>query len=117
MFHSKSYVDDHGNDRTKSTLKNGTMVPGSFIKTFLEISYGSYVPFLHTDMQIMWTPCRSLQQPFFWTSDQGSKEDRQVQDNDGRSNRQRYLTSNQDTVQSDVKLTNTQSSYSSPPDM
>src|SRR6266481_1730143 len=61
-------------------------------------------------------PCGSLRQPFFWTSDQGSKEDRQVQNDDGRSNRRRYLTSYQDTVRNDVKLTDTQSSYSSPPD-
>src|SRR6266481_9409034 len=61
-------------------------------------------------------PCRSLHQPFFWTSDQSSKEDQQVQNDDGRSNRRRYLTSYQDMVQNDVKLTNTQSSYSSPPD-
>src|SRR6266481_5548228 len=61
-------------------------------------------------------PCGSLRQPFFWTSDQGSKEDRQVQNNDGRSNRQRYLTSYQDMVQNDIKVTDTQSSYSSPPD-
>src|SRR6266481_9754213 len=61
--------------------------------------------------------CGSLRQPFFWTSDQGSKEDQQGQNNDGRSNRQRYLTSYQDTVQNDIKLTDTQSSYSSPPDM
>src|SRR6266481_6415904 len=61
-------------------------------------------------------PCGSLRQPFFWTSNQGSKEDRQGQNDDGRSNRRRYLTSNQDTVRNDVKLTDTQSSYSSPPD-
>src|SRR6266481_4663049 len=60
--------------------------------------------------------CGSLRQPFFWKSDQGSKEDRQVQNDDGRSNRRRYLTSYQDTVQNDDKLTDTQSPYSSPPD-
>src|SRR6266481_9138589 len=112
MFHSKSYVDNHGNDGTKSTLKNGTMVPGSFIKTSLEISYGSYVPFLHNDMQIMWT-MQIIATTIFWTSDQGSKEDQQVQNDNGRSNRQRYLTSYQDTVRNDIKLTNTQRSHSS----
>src|SRR6266481_2584839 len=60
--------------------------------------------------------CGSLRQPFFWTSDQGSKEDRQVQNHDGRSNRRRYLTSYQNMVWNDIKLTNTQGSYSSPPD-